>query len=87
MESHRLNHNTWMVTKKIVPKDVDRPLIPKFKYTRTVTLIGQRLHCDCTMEANFGLPFIHVIHVADTIPGWKFPRHHDVSVSWWKVYY
>ena len=87
MESHRLDHSTWIVTKKIVTKDVDRPLILNFKHIRTVTLIGKIFHCDCTMEANFGLPCIHVMHVADTIPVWKFPSHHDVSVSWWKVYY
>jgi len=46
----------------------------------TVKIIGQIIHCDFTMEDNFGLPCIHVIYVADTIPGWKFPRHHDVSV-------
>ena len=25
--------------------------------------------------------------MASIIPGWKFPTHHDCSITWWKAYY
>ena len=84
--SHKMNDSTWLVTKKELTT-CSKSVTPKFKHVRTVTLFNGVLTCDCPHRSVYGMPCCHEIHVAGMFNGWKFPSHHDCSVTWWKAYY
>ena len=87
LKCHRYDDSTWLVTRTKASYTAIKSVIPKFKRVRTVLLSNNKLSCDCPHGKLYGLPCHHVMRVASTIPGWKFPTHHDCSVVWWKAYY
>ena len=87
-KSHKYDSTTWYVTQTEEGINVRKKfVIPAFKRVRTVILCNDMLKCDYPHGKIYGLPCWHEIHVASLVHSWKFPTHHDCSVTWWKSYY
>ena len=85
-QSLRTSTQTWLVI-LLAEHSPSKSIITKMKHVRTATLFDNKLTCSCSEMIVYGLPCRHVLYVASTIPNWKRPTHHDVSVRWWKAYY
>jgi hypothetical protein len=103
MRCVKIASNKWLVTKRILSGltrgdgDVDATaeeehsdifeFIPRFNRVRTILFKCGKLHCDCPMEAVYGLPFIHILKVVKDITGECDPSHHSFSIVWWKSFF
>ena len=57
-----------------------------FHRVRTVTVRNDRITCNCSFSPVYGLPCVHVLHVAFLDDTYEGPKKRDVSVVWWKDY-
>ena len=61
-------------------------IIPRFMQTYKVTSQDGVLYCTCKHFERHGIPCRHQLAVLKSIPGYKEPTHHDVSICWWLDY-
>ena len=69
------------------PKPLSNCKYPLFKRVRRVVYKNGNLTYSCPYQHTYGIPCLHLIKVLDTLPGYPGITHHDVSVSWWKLYH
>ena len=85
---HHQTEKCWLcVRHPDFPKPPTNCKYPVFKRIRRIIYENGRLVCSCPFQHTYGLPCVHLLRVLDTIPNYTGISHHDVSVSWWKLYH
>ena len=85
---YRTSPIRWLCTRHPdYPKPDTNCKYPLFKRVREITYDGTQLSCNCSFHHTYGLPCVHLLRLLDDIPDYIGFSHHDVSVSWWKLYH
>ena len=59
---------------------------PKFHRVRTVTVLNDRITCNCSCTPVNGIPCVHLLHVAYLDSEYMGPTRRYISIFWWKYF-
>ena len=82
--SIKINDHGYYITRKESILDTTNTVQPRFHRVHTVTVLNDRITCNCSFTPVNGIPCVHVLHVAYLDSDYMGLTKRDVSIFWWK---